>query len=761
MSNSICGPIWGRVSLSLLTLMLSSAVAAAEATTLVRDGVGRACIVLRPDAGEQETLAAKELVEHIKRMSGVELPTVNSAAQARGVKILIGRAVPAAYLSKVQAEAPDSMGSLPVSFRLRVSPKIIELAGLSESGTLYAAYELLEQLGIRWFMPGEIGTVIPARKTVAVEQQDTIQHPGFAGRHLGLYDDGGKPSGDWARHMRMGGFGTGGCHGYKITVDYQKEPELSYVDHGRRMNILKISHPEVIRRVIAAARQTLKNRPDLRYLPIGPEDAVEFGEDGWDAGDYDPLHGRVSITDRLIKFYNIILEDIQRDYPDVGIAFYAYSLHMRPPVREKPNPKILPVLAPISVCRIHAIDNKLCWERQYIDQIVQGWKTLGLKMMYRGYLFNFADQGLPFSMINQIRAEYPYYYRQGMVACSVECKAAWGYHAPSLYLAAKIMWNPQLDTEALLEDYFAKLYGPAAQPMRKHFEIVEEAYAQGDYHTGNVFDIPKILTPEVMARMDKTLWQAERAVPEDSIYAERVRMVRIGYEYGAANLAMMKAINDFDFVQAKKQLDLILNDIAPKAVAHKPCIINTEYGSPGRWGFIYRFWQRTVEQGLERVSGGNEIVVKLPDTWLMILDPYDGGEKLGLWKPGLGEQPWRPMQTYSQSWSNQGLRYYKGVAWYKTIAEVPIKYLGRKIRLWLAGVDDKAQAWINGRPLELISSGTAPMGIPWEFDADRAIDFGQNNTIVIRVSNQYLYELGTGGLTMPAMLWAERTSGDN
>jgi len=520
--------------------------------------------------------------------------------------------------------------------------------------------------------------------------------------------------------------------------------------NGRPTNKLRVSHPEVLRRVVEAKRKVLAAHPDRKYVNIGPTDGGGFGHSPWDAGDMDPIRGDISTTDRYVKFFNLVLEDLQKDYPDVGVAFYCYSSHMRPPVREKPNPKILPVLAPIDVCRFHAIDNPLCWERQYIRQIVDGWKALGVKMMYRGYLFNLADQGLPFSMIRQIAAEYPYYHDAGMIACRVETKPAWGYHGPSLYLAAKIMWNPHLDVEELLEDYFTKFYGPAAEPMRAHFEILEDAYESSDYHTGNVFDIPKILTPAVMGRMGDTLRQAEQLAPAGSVYADRVKMMRMAYDFGRATLDMMQAVKDFDFVRAKALHDRILDELVPPALEHKPPVLSVRYA--GR--FTNRFWSGTVESAYERVTGGNEIVAKLPDEWLCFLDPYSGGEELGLWQPDLGTGPWQPIKTYSASWSNQGLRYYKGAMWYRTSVEVPARFEGRRIRLWLGGVDDTPSAWINGQKLEVLERGAAPTGRPWEFDAADSVRFGAENVIVIKVENRGIQELGTGGLTQPAMLWA-------
>ena len=742
--------LWLVTGVIGLVLILSACSASADTTTLVREGVAQATIILSPDAGELEVLAAQELQTHIQKMSGVQLPIVRSVEQAGGVKILIGRAVPDEELTEVRAAAPDAFGREQVSFRLRVMPNEIQVAGLSGRGSLFAAYELLEQLGIRWFIPDEIGTVIPESRTVAIRQQDTIQHPGFAGRTLSL--DSGVKTGEWFRRMRMGGFNSGG-HGYGIRADGNEEPELFMTKDGRRTGKLRISHPEVLRRTIAKARATLEKNPRHTHLSIGPEDGLGFGEDEWDAGDTDPLHGRISISDRLVKFLNLILDDLQEDYPDVGIGFYCYSQHMRPPVREKPNPKILPILAPIDVCRLHAIDNPRCWERHYIDDIIQGWKALGVQMMYRGYLFNLADQGLPFGMIRQVRAEYPYYHQQGMIACRVECKPAWAYHGPALYLAAKLMWDPKADAEAVLSDYFSKFYGPAGTAMREHFELLEDAYEKADYHTGNVFDIPHILTPKVMKKMERALVRAEGVVPADSMYFSRVKMIRVAFEFGKSTLEMMAAMNRFDFEQAHQHLQRIKEELLPVALKHKPAILSLEYGLK----FTDRFWTNTVGSAYQRVSDGNEIVARLPDEWLFLLDPYNGGEKLGLWRPETGTQSWRTIKTYSQSWSNQGLRYYKGVCWYRSSVDVPSKYAGRKVRLWLGGVDESAKAWINGKELALMSSGAAPMGRPWEFDADETLKFGQSNTIVVKVTNGRLNELGTGGLTMPAMLWARKS----
>ena len=255
-----------------------------------------------------------------------------------------------------------------------------------------------------------------------------------------------------------------------------------------------------------------------------------------------------------------------------------------------------------------------------------------------------------------------------------------------------------------------------------------------------------------MLKLESSLESAEQAVSGESNFAQRVHMTRVGFDFGVEHLRMMSAVNSLDFSIAREHRDKILGQIVPEAFEHEPVLLSKRYGS----AFIRRFWNTTVQSGYERTTNGNEIVVKLPDEWLFMLDPFDGGEALGLWKPGIGTGSWKPLKTWSRSWSNQGLRYYKAPAWYRTKAAVDSRFSGRSIRLWLGGVDESAKAWINGRKLKLVESGLAPIGRPWEFDATEAIRFGQPNLIVVKISNRQLSELGTGGITGPAMLWAAK-----
>lgn len=728
-----------------LGLVMALCTPSSAATlTLVRDHQPQAVLVLPTNPTKLETQASEELRDDIKRISGAELPAVSVGEDRHGkTPIFIGRAADEALLDQVRAQ-----GDNPASFILKVSKDAVAIRGLSDRGTLFGAYELLEQLGVRWYMPGEIGTVIPNKATLTIDQQTKIEHPGFIGRHLQAI-----AAPIWAQHMRMGGLDAGG-HGLGPRVNRKTHPELFIHVDGKPTNQLDVTNPKVLDIVVDYWLKKLKDHPELRdtYLSIGPKDGGGFGHTAWDSKDIAPLHGRTSVTDRYIKFFNIVLDRLQKKYPKVGISFYAYALYMRPPVNVKPNPRILPVFAPIDLCRIHTIKSPNCWERQYMGELIAGWQKLGLNIMYRGYYFNLCNPGIPYCPTTQVATELRYFYKHGVIACRVETMPAWAYIGPSLYLAAKMMWDPTLDAKALLDEYYTKFYGPAAEPMRNYFQTLDHAYVSSDYHTGNVFDVPHILTKQVLAELDQALDQAQRAAPADSVYAKRVAMVCTGQHAGELILAAMDAFDHTNFDAAKHDTDII-RPILIAGLKHTPPLFHKSVGI----GYFNRFWGDNIDNGYARTHNGNEKVLQLPDEWYFMLDPYQGGVQMGLWKPTLGTQSWRKLRTYSESWSDQGLRYYASDAWYRTKFQVPVKYRGRKLIFWFGGVDNSAEVWVNGQKIPMIAKGASPIGRPWEYDATDAIRFGdQENVIAVLVHTHVLREIGTGGLTGPVMLYAKK-----
>ena len=163
------------VLLAALWGSAASAHAAEPGAVLVREGVPAAVILLPADPEPDEVLASRELQDHIERMSGAVLDIAGPHPPPGMAVIRIGHA-------PVGSAAPDGPGDDSAAFTIGVSSGEVRLTGRSAEGALFATYALLEQLGVRWYMPGDLGTVVPRRATVVLPAVNTARRCGAPGK---------------------------------------------------------------------------------------------------------------------------------------------------------------------------------------------------------------------------------------------------------------------------------------------------------------------------------------------------------------------------------------------------------------------------------------------------------------------------------------------------------------------------------------------------------------------------------------------------
>ena len=85
----------------------------------------------------------------------------------------------------------------------------------------------------------------------------------------------------------------------------------------------------------------------------------------------------------------------------------------------------------------------------------------------------------------------------------------------NIYLTARLYWDVEQDVDALLADYCAKFYGPAAKEMKAVTEFCEKNW-------------PKLSpsNPDAEAlRQIRQLLTSARAEVGDTVYARRIELV--------------------------------------------------------------------------------------------------------------------------------------------------------------------------------------------------------------------------------------------
>lgn len=738
--------------------------------TLVAEGKPQAVILISTDEEKdtdpalRQTLrtsvqnAAKELSETIAQISGASLPIervgeqdlplrLKSLSGEGKIPIVVGKLVFAAFFGREAAWKNSS------SFLLEIGTNGIAIAGATPRATEIGVHALLEELGVRWFFPGKLGTIIPQASTVRAKAQRRLESPAFQARNFQLRD----PL-RWINHQKAGGAYFPGAHGIPLgdDVSFETHPEFyGLVGKERQPRQLCVSNPQVLERAVAAARAFFEKNPDAPWYGLGPNDGGGFcqceGCRNLDAGDYDPFSGEESVTDRYIWFFNRMLEALELTHPDKKLAFYIYHTYMRPPKREKPNPKISGAIAPIALCRIHGPSNPVCPERGYLKELVAQWAEILPDLYERGYWYNLGDPAMPFVQISRMADEIPYYAARGVQGYRTECLNHWALHGPSLYLAGRLLWNPNEDVSAILNDYTTRLFGASAKPMLEYFQLVDERLTHGDHHAGSSYEFLNYF-PKSVRDQGRAILEKAEALAVESPYRERVDLFKTGFEYSDAFGRMLEARNSHRWKEAADAL---------AEVDHLRDVLTTQYEAPmleptSSEGHLRRFFRLGVEQGAARTQGGNTLVHPLQDEWEFLLDPTQTGGTLHYEKAELQGGNWQKVPTWTTTWSAQGLRYYRGMAWYRQSFELTESQAGKRLFLWFGGVDESARVWVNGH---LVGTSPSSAFTPFEVDITDAVRAGKN-VVTLCVANLRTNELGTGGITAPAFVYAPAKGAD-
>ena len=692
--------------------------------TLVADGKPRAVLVLsqeafayQPDQGRRkskrappanplatEKEAAAEIQAYCQKISGAALPMVAAGDDLKGLApIYVGSAADTRLAAAVNAKGSD-----PCAFALVVSPAQASIRGLSVEGTFCGVCELLEQLGVRWFWPGELGTVIPKSQTVVLPPQTTIQVPSFPSRHLS-----GIPA-DWERQLRGGGPRFPSAHGIRLGISrdrlFEDHPEFhALIDGHRSSKQLCLSNPELLKLTIESTKQFFRDNPQSDIIGMGANDGRGFCQcercRALDAGDYDPFGHCESMSDRYVWFFNQVLAGIRDEFPSKQIGFYAYAAYCRPPRKVRPDPRIVPAVAMISLCRLHGMNNPVCPEKNYEQWIIQQWGKLVPEVYYRGYWFNLADPGLPFFMIRRIADEVPLGKRLNIAGWRTECNSNWAGAGPSLYLAYKLMWNHTQDAQVIVDDYCQKFFGPAAVPMGRYIDLMDRTVYEADHHAGSIWDMARVYAAPVRAQAAQWLDEAARAAAPGSPYAQRVAAFRKSFAFLQGFIDVMDGQAVHDFGRAKQGLERMIA-VREELSSASPALISKKAHD-----YMDRYLTSTVTQGYARTTGGNRLLAALSDRWRFQIDPERVGEAIGWFDPSGNGGNWQTLCTSSRTWSDQGLRYYKGLAWYRQIVDIPAAAKGQRVFLWFGAIDEAAKVWVNGRSIGISPRARANSGL--------------------------------------------------
>jgi hypothetical protein len=705
-----------------------------------------------------DTAATALLVSWVQKMTDAELPVADKAP-ASGPAIYVGRAAVRAGLKLDDIDSPTKEG-----VRIVVEADRILIAGQSDAATTKAVARFLEHLGCRYFMDGPLGEVYPRSPNLGVEPVTITEKPGL------LYRNPKGPSWNaagWKAWNGAGGETFAHAHSWGRYIPkglYDQHPEYFAMgaDGKRRQgDWLCTSNPgarevfalNVISAIKAGGKNPSISPPDGRGYCQCPQCKAQDNPK-----QVEPSSGTVSVSTRYADFFDAVARRVAKDCPDSVLSFYVYADYTQPPkLDHKLSPNLCAVIAPIRYCRLHALGDPDCPSRRQQVEMIEGWAKVASKLGYYNYMYNLADGTVPMFKFTPCKVEFPYLADRGLSFMTIEVLSNWYVYGPQIYLSLRMAYDPKLDPAAVMEDYYAKFYGPAAPHMKAYWTTIDEATARLHNHSGGFYGLSAAYTPEVVRRCESVLALAAEAAKGDKVYAERVAMHAAGFRNVLDYRAVEGAMEKGDYPKARAVYEGMvarINGLVEKRYA------NPEYGT----AYLRRFLSKAIEGGVAATAAPNKVLAVLPDRWRFRADDADEGVEKQFFAEKHDDAKWRPAATYSATLSGQGINE-NTVLWYRTTFTVPEKH--GPLSLVFPEVDGLVTVYVNGKPLDPQAVLAAqpkkggkqpaegrpavPRRAPFEVDVTAEVRPG-GNVVAVRVDNRKISELFLGGILRPVVL---------
>lgn len=709
--------------------------------------------------------SVKDLAQCIEKMSGARLEVVADPLDPSDprAQILIAE-LAEQRVGPVTKSYPYKQG-----FRVVVSERSVALVGESDLAVSYAIYEILERLGCRWFMPTDLGEVIPRRETVELAAIDFSSGPGTIYRSLWYCGD------EYHRRNRLGGMYLAANHAlgsYLTAEQLEQNPDWVAVINGKPTPpTLKWTRPEV---ADAIAKKILNyveaGRVDPTSASLSPEDQIHFDESedpSFDAGDIDPMFGEPSLTDRLMILCNRIAEQVTAKHHDMLFGMLAYVNYTRAPVREKMHPNIVPVIAPITYSRAHPLSDDREPNNKVLRELIAAWGQAASKTAIYLYGWHLSEMTAPNPMITKWSVDVPYILDNGCEFFQPETSSNFETSMHALYLGPKLAWDPSLDPKDIIADLHQRFYGNAAEQMAAYWHFIDRIWVETAEFSGGPVGYMRRFTPERMTEARRLMDAATKAARTDQEKA-RIRMANESLILFEQYMTMRR-----DFIEGRfEQLDaesirwIGRTHAMAERYRDQHAFSARQYGAGGIWGsndgvdYFVNWYKRAYDEAAH-IARHFEILTPDPiRIWRFHDDPDQTGEQFGWHQSHFDDGEWKSMDVGIDSWSHMGLHNYLGRAWYRSRVTAPPGLTGRRTYLWLGLSDGTTRVYVNDVPVSWRDQdGTMREQFtgfcrPVSFDITDALADGKENTIAVRC-DRTLNEIGSGGLIGPVVIYRE------
>lgn len=531
-----------------------------ENKTLFENGRTNYRIVISRDASESESWAAQELRTWLREMSGADFPIYDDSQPLSKNEIILGINRHTEEILKNETPHPSAMDE---SFTIRsVGPQILIYGGKTR-GTMYGVMDFLETyFGCRWYTPAV--SKIPKKDRYSFIRMEKSDGPSLRVRN-DFYFEAFDPL--WAARNRVNGAmqarkQPGGVEAYwsvhtfyRLVLPeefFDEHPEYFSLINGKRTKDnaqLCLSNPDVLRILVERLKQVMRENPDYLIYCVSQNDCG--GACQCDA--CQAIAKREgSESGPVLSFVNKVAEAAQKEFPDKYIGTLAYQYTRKPPKTIRPRKNVVIRLCSIECCFAHSFYD--CPLNQSFLKDLRDWASIAPNLYIWDYVVNFRHYLLPHPNFYALQPNLKA-FRENK-AIGVMEQAAYQNRGTEFaelraYVISKLLWNPDYDVEAVIDDFMSGYFGRSGQYIRQYFDLLHKLITPETHLF--IFDpVDKpLFTEDFIYEADRIFDKAERVADDESI-RRRVEVARLPVMYLKLNRDIFKAYNDGTYERFKE-----------------------------------------------------------------------------------------------------------------------------------------------------------------------------------------------------------------
>ena len=418
------------------------------------------------------------------------------------------------------------------------------LAGHERRGCLYAVYSFLQDVvGVRWWTSED--TFIPKKPTLVVADDLNVSYaPQMISREM--YHRNAQPTVFSARMKGNGALTPEYGDAVRIVnfvhSFYTYMPPAKYFDahpdwyseiDGKRKHEdaqLCLTNEEMIRELTKNVLETLRQNPGAKMIDVSQNDWLGFCTCK-KCKAIDDAEGSRAGT--LVLMLNKVAEAVEKEFPDVLVESLAYQYTRKPPKTVKPRDNVLIRLCTIECSYIQPLDGE---QNRTFATDMEGWSKLAKHLFIWDYTTNYNDYLGPHPNLRVLAPNVRYFVKHGAIGLFEEGEGD-DFCELKNWLLLRVMWEPDLDAEKLIDEFLRGYYGEAVGPLLKQYWDILIARAEKEklylgcfgVNSAKWIDLPTL--NQVTEIMNKAVETATKTYGPDSNELRRLRKSKMGVDH--------------------------------------------------------------------------------------------------------------------------------------------------------------------------------------------------------------------------------------